>query len=291
MYELFQAHPELSRMKGLGFFHALEDIIRHGEPEKSELAKAVMFLSLQRKEIVYLAEHRISGVICLAKAIGIKSRIIIFGERISTAKDIYCQLSQIFPNEVGIYHSKIPKYMGTHTLRQFKDSDIRILVTCRTLDEGLNVSETDIGIVVSSTGSRRQRVQRLGRVLRKKKNAAKAKFFYLFIEDTVEEEELLKEMTSPKMQKHVKRIDLRFDPIENRFTNDHHEKWLEIALEDKKSHTTEELTELKRNAYKGLLSEDWLTTENDCLEKIKNSANIAERNYFIAMLLLIRARS
>ena len=41
-----------------------------------------------------------------------------------------------------------------------------VMVSCRSLDEGTNVPETTVAIVASSTSSHRQRIQRLGRVLR-----------------------------------------------------------------------------------------------------------------------------
>ena len=41
-----------------------------------------------------------------------------------------------------------------------------LTITCRALDEGFNVPETEVGIIAASTATRRQRIQRLGRVLR-----------------------------------------------------------------------------------------------------------------------------
>ncbi len=41
-----------------------------------------------------------------------------------------------------------------------------MLVTCRALDEGFNVPETEVGIIAASTATQRQRIQRMGRVLR-----------------------------------------------------------------------------------------------------------------------------
>lgn len=37
------------------------------------------------------------------------------------------------------------------------------------LDEGIDVPDADVGIIISGTGSERAFVQRLGRILRKKK--------------------------------------------------------------------------------------------------------------------------
>ena len=48
----------------------------------------------------------------------------------------------------------------------FRDGIIDILVTCKALDEGLNVPDTSVGIIVASTKSVRQRIQRMGRILR-----------------------------------------------------------------------------------------------------------------------------
>jgi superfamily II DNA or RNA helicase len=48
----------------------------------------------------------------------------------------------------------------------FKVSEVDILVTCRALDEGLNVPNANAAVIGASTRSTRQRIQRLGRVLR-----------------------------------------------------------------------------------------------------------------------------
>ena len=39
-------------------------------------------------------------------------------------------------------------------------------MTCKALDEGLNVPNTEVGIIIASTRSNRQRIQRMGRILR-----------------------------------------------------------------------------------------------------------------------------
>jgi superfamily II DNA or RNA helicase len=54
-----------------------------------------------------------------------------------------------------------------------------VLVTCRALDEGFNVPETEIGIIAASTATRRQRIQRLGRVVRPAKGKHRATIYTL----------------------------------------------------------------------------------------------------------------
>lgn len=66
----------------------------------------------------------------------------------------------------GVYHSGQPLRKRAEVLGAYRAGALNVLVTCRALDEGFNVPETEIGIVAASTATRRQRIQRLGRVLR-----------------------------------------------------------------------------------------------------------------------------
>lgn len=53
-------------------------------------------------------------------------------------------------------------------LEKFKNGTYRAVVTSRVLDEGIDVPEASVGIIMSGTGSKRAYIQRLGRILRKK---------------------------------------------------------------------------------------------------------------------------
>ena len=67
---------------------------------------------------------------------------------------------------IGIYHSKLNVRQRAQILMAYRRGSLDVLVTCRALDEGFNVPETQIGIIAASTATRRQRIQRLGRILR-----------------------------------------------------------------------------------------------------------------------------
>ncbi len=54
------------------------------------------------------------------------------------------------------------------TLDKFRSGRYRAVVTSRVLDEGIDVPDADVGIILSGTGSGRAFIQRLGRILRKK---------------------------------------------------------------------------------------------------------------------------
>ncbi|MDP2844682.1 MAG: DEAD/DEAH box helicase, partial [Candidatus Methanoperedens sp.] len=53
-------------------------------------------------------------------------------------------------------------------LDRFRSGIYRAVVTSKVLDEGIDVPEADVGIILSGTGSGRAFIQRLGRILRKK---------------------------------------------------------------------------------------------------------------------------
>lgn len=53
-----------------------------------------------------------------------------------------------------------------HTLGRFRDGTYPVLVSSRVLNEGVDVPEASVAIVLSGTGTPREHIQRLGRVLR-----------------------------------------------------------------------------------------------------------------------------
>ena len=55
----------------------------------------------------------------------------------------------------------------------FKDGRYNALVTSKVLDEGVDVPDAELGIIVSGTGSSREYIQRLGRLLRPKRDSNK----------------------------------------------------------------------------------------------------------------------
>lgn len=55
-------------------------------------------------------------------------------------------------------------------LEKFKKGLYRIIVTTKVLDEGTDVPDANMGIILSGTGSKREFIQRLGRLLRPKKD-------------------------------------------------------------------------------------------------------------------------
>jgi superfamily II DNA or RNA helicase len=88
-------------------------------------------------------------------------------------------------------------------LQGFKDGKYTALVTSKVLDEGVDVPDAEIGIILSGTGSSREFIQRLGRLLRPKPfSNGKAKLIEIVSSGT-------REMgTSAKRKRAFKKIEM-----------------------------------------------------------------------------------
>lgn len=73
------------------------------------------------------------------------------------------------------------------TLTRFKEGEYKTLVASHVLNEGVDVPAASIAIILSGTGSAREYVQRLGRVLRKGDEHKLAIMYEVIAEDTSEE--------------------------------------------------------------------------------------------------------
>ena len=80
-------------------------------------------------------------------------------------------------------------------LERFGDGRYGALVTSKVLNEGVDIPAANVAIVVSGSGSVREHVQRLGRILRKKDG--RATLYELVTADTVET------FTSERRREHV----------------------------------------------------------------------------------------
>jgi superfamily II DNA or RNA helicase len=81
---------------------------------------------------------------------------------------------------------KSSKQEREDALNGFRDGRYRVLVTSKVLDEGVDVPDAELGIIVSGTGSKREFIQRLGRLLRTKPNFTNAKLIEIISSGTSE---------------------------------------------------------------------------------------------------------
>jgi len=129
-------------------------------------------------------------------------RTVIFHEEIAAAERIHQLLADSGQN-VTLYHSRIAPAIRRDNLRLFRSGAFQSLVSCRALDEGMNVPETAVGIIAASTASTRQRIQRLGRLLRPAEGKRQATVYTLYATE-VEQKRLAEEAATLEAASEVK---------------------------------------------------------------------------------------
>ena len=78
-----------------------------------------------------------------------------------------------------------PREERREILDKFKSGEYRAIVTSQVLDEGVDVPDASIGFILSGTGSSREYIQRLGRILRKRRGK-QAHLIEIVAQETVE---------------------------------------------------------------------------------------------------------
>jgi hypothetical protein len=72
-------------------------------------------------------------------------------------------------------------------LDDLRDRKLDAVAAPRVLDEGIDVPDANLGVVMSASRTRRQMIQRMGRILRRKRAGVAARFVIMFAKDTHED--------------------------------------------------------------------------------------------------------
>lgn len=280
--KLLTNFPGLKYSKGAAFFADLKKIAAKNDAPSSRLARTYLQLTYKRKHLVHMAQSRASCVYHLLREIDTQKQILIFGESIAQIEELYAELIVSFPDKFGRYHSKMGTQANKNTLERFRHGDIRILLTCRALDEGIDVPEATIGIILSGTSMERQRLQRLGRILRKSDNKHMACLYYLFIADSQEEHAYF-----PKKTEAFQTYDVSFDDQSIEFFFPKYEQLASLVLDSlhdaPKKIKPETYEEIFTCLNQGYLRGDWLLPPEECRKNALTSQEVRKQNYWLCM--------
>lgn len=162
--------------------------------EVGQVASAYIAAVARRKDLLYRAEERERiAVRIVAKAATRERtpRILLFHERVVEATRLYERLCAALPElRIALEHSQLPTLQRQEAIRAFRSGEVRVLVSVKSLVEGIDVPEADVGVSVASSSSVRQRVQSLGRVLRRSFDGSEDKqadMHVIYAAETVDE--------------------------------------------------------------------------------------------------------
>ena len=276
------SEPRLAKLEGAAFFREVRAMANRAGMDPDEPAAAFLLKAYQRKAISNLASARIRCALALLERLSPSDRVLIFCERIEQVLQAASMIRRRWGNICGVYHSKLTGDARTRNMEDFREGRTRILVCCRCLDEGIDVPDANIGIVLSGAAAERQRIQRLGRLIRVSPEKDAACLYYIYIRESNDDAAYLPGLERSEV------FSLRYYPAEDTFSNDLYEYAARTLLDRAAAQgfRPEQLSELRRCLAEGL-------TRADCLfpapaGKLQKKRSAHERNYRRAMTAMGR---
>ena len=172
------------------------------------MARALLGAVFKRSAIAYTAVAKLQLVPEMIRLMVSKAhrKLLVFFERIWTAEqgqdDLVRQNGRLDPQVAGsagvvasgydpiwckLFHSEMKDFERDAALAEFRNIGPSALLACRALDEGLDVPTVDGAILVASTQSARQRLQRIGRTLRRGDGNKRPLIVLLYVKGTNDE--------------------------------------------------------------------------------------------------------
>ena len=151
------------------FFKWVRTMSSRGGSDVRSLARQFVGHLNRRKGLIHSMSSRGDAVECLLKRefeFNPAARAILFHESIDEVMRLFLRLREAGLPAIA-EHSKLPPLVREAGLEIFRKGIAKIIVSARSLIEGFNVPAVDVAIIVASSTSVRQRIQSLGRVLRR----------------------------------------------------------------------------------------------------------------------------
>lgn len=184
------------------FLRAVQDAARGEWCPEQGVARDFLKTTNDRKMLLATSPSKQRAVTALTPAIEASDRTLIFTESIDTAEAVANDLRERGGLTAAALHSGHLREDRREYLDDFRNDRIQVLCAPRVLDEGIDVPAADLAVIVAASKTRRQMIQRMGRVLRRKDDDRIARFAILFLEGTTEDprygahEAFLSEVTS-----------------------------------------------------------------------------------------------
>lgn len=158
----------------------------HPDPTVHEVARRYMSAFSKRVDVMAEAANKLEAMRHLAPGVAASKGTLVFTRRKEAAEDLALVLRDEGVAAHAI-HSDLTHPERRARLTGLKTGAITALVAPTVLDEGVDVPDVDLGIVMSGSKSRRQMIQRMGRVMRRKADGRKATFVVVYARGTGED--------------------------------------------------------------------------------------------------------
>ncbi|MGW4350760.1 DEAD/DEAH box helicase family protein [Nocardia sp. NPDC004582] len=155
-----------------------------GEPARQ--AQRFLKYFAERREVLADCQGKLDLIRTLPIPELRATQSIFFAERTSTAGQIQSTLEQLGLS-CGCVGSALRPAERERIIGDFRRGDLRALSAPRVLDEGIDIPDAQLGMVLAASRTRRQMIQRMGRVVRPKSNGSAALFVVAYVYGTPED--------------------------------------------------------------------------------------------------------
>lgn len=168
------------------FILAANRLANDGDAYAAGAARSYLFHFARRRELLAGASGKMTRIREIAAAFRRAERSIIFSQTRAAAAAAIRQLRDAGLNG-AVLDSTMASWERQQILSDFEGDRFEVVAAPKLLDEGIDVPAADLAAILATSRSRRQMVQRMGRVLRRKEDGRIARIVVFFVEDTIED--------------------------------------------------------------------------------------------------------
>jgi superfamily II DNA or RNA helicase len=189
--QLVTARRHLRQVHGMplepfgAFIAAVAHLAERDAGADGRAAREYLDAFSKRREIVARSSGKYELLGHLAKAIRDAHGALVFTETVRAANHAINRLDPLV--SIDLITGSTARRQRRETLDGLRVRRLDAVAAPRVLDEGVDVPDANLGIVMSASRTRRQMIQRLGRILRRKQPGVAARFVIMFAKDTVED--------------------------------------------------------------------------------------------------------
>ncbi len=169
------------------FFQAVSLLARSGGDDAASTAARRFLAALQdRRRLLAETPAKAEILSGLVPALQAADRTLVFTQSIAAAEQAAARLRAEGMRAAAV-HSGLDPRTRRSVLSRFAAGELQAVAAPQVLDEGVDVPAADVAVILAASRSRRQMIQRMGRVLRRKADGRRARFVVVSVEGTTED--------------------------------------------------------------------------------------------------------
>lgn len=168
------------------FMREVQQLRNADVAEGSRLAGFYLGAFTKRRQVMAESLSKLDRLAHLAPAVDAADRTIVFAQTVVAAEAAVAALEGLGHPGAAI-ESLMTDEERRETFDQFERGDLSVVAAPKLLDEGIDVPAADLAFLLATSRSRRQLIQRMGRVIRRKSDGRPARVVVMYLARTTED--------------------------------------------------------------------------------------------------------